>query len=192
MLLVLKGNFGSELASYLLSLWLFTSSFPCLLPLLFDCILLKPPSKCVGSPSTLWLLPRCQLSSWWEIPSLPSMIFVIIDNLLDFLSPRACPCYGCNLLSSLYYALPWSITVFYAEYVVRIAPPLRNTWHRWYLSSLPFFLGPRVDSNRDTNIQAMLLGFCASSNPIALKLTINSSFFDCWLLNRHSNIDLAA
>jgi hypothetical protein len=40
-------------------------------------------------------------------------------------------------------------------------------------------------------MQTMLLGFCASSNPIALKLTINISFLDCWLLNRHSNIDLA-
>ena len=38
----------------------------------------------------------------------------------------------------------------------------------------------------------MLFEFCTSSNPIALKLTIDSSFLDCWLLNRHSNIDLAA
>jgi hypothetical protein len=107
---------------------------------------------------------------------LPSMISVIIDNTFDFLSSRACPCYGCNLLSNLYGVLPWSITVFYAEYVVRIAPPLRNTWHRWYLSSLSFFLGPRVGSNRDTNMQAILLGFRTSINPIAMKLTINSSF----------------
>jgi hypothetical protein len=110
--------------------------------------------------------------------------FVIIDNTFGFLSSRACPCYGCNLLSNLYGVLPWSITVFYAEYVVRIAPPLGNTWHRWYLSSLPFFLGPRVDSNRDTNMQAILLGFRTSINPMALKLTIDSSFLtvDYWIV----------
>ena len=81
------------------------------------------------SSSTCWLLPRCQLSSWWETPSLPSMIFIIIDTTLDFLSSRTCPRYECNLLSSLYYVLPWSITVFWVENVVRIAPPLWNSWH---------------------------------------------------------------
>jgi hypothetical protein len=81
------------------------------------------------SSSTFWLLLKRQLSSWWEIPSLLSMNFVIIDNILDFLSSRTCPCYGCNLLSSLYYVLPWSITVFYVKDVVRIAPPLRNSWY---------------------------------------------------------------
>ena len=101
-----------------------TSSFPCLLPLLFDCILLKPPGKCVASPSTLRMLTKCQLCSWWETPSLPSMIFIIIDTTLDFLSSRTCQRYECNLLSSLYYVLPWSITVFYVENVARIAPPL--------------------------------------------------------------------
>jgi hypothetical protein len=40
-------------------------------------------------------------------------------------------------------------------------------------------------------MQAMLLGFCTSSNPIALKLMINSSFLGCWLLNCHSHIDRA-
>jgi hypothetical protein len=123
---------------------------------------------------------------------LPSMIFVIIDNTFDFLSSRPCPFYGWNLPYCLYCVLPWSITAFYAEYVVRIAPPHWNSWHKWYFSPPLFFLGPRVDSNRDTNLQTLLLGFCTSSNPIALKLSINSSFFDCWLLNRHSYIVLAA
>jgi hypothetical protein len=191
MLLVLKGNLGSELASYLLFLWLSRRHF------LLDVvaiwfIFLKTPDKCVGSPSTLWLLPRCQLCSCWGIPSLPSIIFIIIDNPFDFISSWACPCYGCHLQPSLYFVLPWSITVFYVENVVRIAPPLRNSWHKWYFSPPPFFLGPRVDFNRDTNQQTILLGFYTSSNPIALKLSINSSFFDCWLLNRHSYIDLAA
>jgi hypothetical protein len=41
-------------------------------------------------------------------------------------------------------------------------------------------------------MQAMLLGFCTSGNYNALKLTIDSSFLGCWLLNRHSHIDRAA
>jgi hypothetical protein len=80
--------------------------------------------KMSWSLSTFWLLLRHQLSSWWEIPSFPSMIFVTIDNILDFLSSWTCPCYGWNSPSCLYCVLPWSITVFYVEYVVRIAPPL--------------------------------------------------------------------
>ena len=59
----------------------------------------------------------------------PSMSFDVIDNILDFLSSWTCSHHECNLLSSLYSVLSWSITAFYAEYVVRIAPPLWNSWH---------------------------------------------------------------
>jgi len=37
----------------------------------------------------------------------------------------------------------------------------------------------------------VLLGFCTSSNPIALKLMIDNSFLAYRLLNHHSNIDHA-
>jgi len=42
---------------------------------------------------------------------------------------QTCSCYGCNLLSSLYDVLPWSINVFYDKDIVRIAPPLKNSWY---------------------------------------------------------------
>ena len=50
----------------------------------------------------------------------------------------------CYTLSSLLYSicssLPWSITISYVINVVRISPPLKNSWYRWYFSPSPFFL----------------------------------------------------
>ena len=96
-----------------------------------------------------------------------------------------------SLLSSICSSLSWSITIFYVKDVVRTAPPLKEFLVLWYFSPSPFFLGPRVDSNQDTNMWTMLLGFCTSSNPIALKLMVDISSLDHWLSNHHSNIDLA-
>ena len=72
-----------------------------------------------------------------------------------------------------------------------IAPPLRNFSVWWYFSLSPFFLGPRVVFNRDTNMLTMLFEFCTSSNPIALKLMVGHSFLDYWLLNHHSDVGRA-
>ena len=52
--------------------------------------------------------------------------FIIIDNTLDFLSSRACPCYGCNLLSSLYSVLPWSIIVIMSRMLWGLLHLLEN------------------------------------------------------------------
>lgn len=59
------------------------------------------------------------------------------------------------------------------------------------LLTITILLGPGVAFNQDTNMLTMLFEVCTSINPIALKLTIDSSFLDCWLLIRHSNVDLA-
>ena len=75
-----------------------------------------------------------------------------------------------SLLSSLWYVLPWSITICYVKNVVRIPPPLNNSWYKQYFTPSPFFLDPHVDSNRGTNKWMVLLGFYTSSNPISLKL----------------------
>ena len=45
------------------------------------------------SSSTFWALPGYQLNSWWEIPSLPSMICVIIDHFIAFRSTQTCSCF---------------------------------------------------------------------------------------------------
>ena len=44
------------------------------------------------SSSTFWALPRDLLNSWWEIPSLPSMIGVIIDHFIAFPPTQAYSC----------------------------------------------------------------------------------------------------
>ena len=45
------------------------------------------------SSSTLWALPGYQSNSWWEIPSLPSMICVVIDHFIAFRSTQTCSCF---------------------------------------------------------------------------------------------------
>ena len=43
--------------------------------------------------STFWAHPGYQLNSWWEIPSLPSMISVIIDHSTTFPPTQTCSCF---------------------------------------------------------------------------------------------------
>ena len=43
-----------------------------------------------------------------------------------------------SLLSSICSSWPWSITIFYVKNVMRITPPLKNSWYNWYLSPSPF------------------------------------------------------
>ena len=45
------------------------------------------------SSSTLWALPGYQPDSWWEIPSLPSMIGVISNNIIAFPPTQTCSCF---------------------------------------------------------------------------------------------------
>ena len=88
------------------------------------------------SSSTLWALPGYQLSSWWEIPSLPRWFVLSLTTLLPSVQHKlVCVlCYTLSsLLSSICSSLPWSITIFYVRNVVRISPPLKNSWYRWYL-----------------------------------------------------------
>ena len=76
--------------------------------------------------------------------------------------------------------------------VVRISPPLMNSWYSNTSRHLRSFLGPRiVFFNRNTDNWAMTCEFKTSSNPIALKLMVDSSFLDYWLWNHHFNIDHA-
>ena len=45
------------------------------------------------SSSTFRAPQGYQLNSWWEIPSLPSMICVIIDHFIAFRSTQICSCF---------------------------------------------------------------------------------------------------
>ena len=124
------------------------------------------------SSSTLWALPGIQLNSWWVIPSLPSMIPVLIDHFIAFRSTQdvrvLCkpwdPCYPAFVL--LYLGVLPSVNI---KDVVRTAPPLKKFLVLRRFSPSPFFLGPRVASNRCTNKWTVLFEFCPSSKPLALK-----------------------
>ena len=85
------------------------------------------------SSSTFWALPGYQLNSWWEIPSLslddvcchrPHYCLPSNTNLFVF-----CVIPWVPLLSSISSSLPWSITIFYIKNVMRITPPLKNSWY---------------------------------------------------------------
>ena len=49
------------------------------------------------SSSTLWALPRYQSNLGWEIPSLPSMICVIISHFIAFPPTQTCSCFVLSL-----------------------------------------------------------------------------------------------
>ena len=97
---------------------------------------------------------------------------------------QTCSCYGCNLLSSSYDVLPWSINVFYHKNVVRISPPLKNSWYSDTSHHHHSLLVPVL-------IRSVMFGFCPSSNHIALKIMVDISFLDHWLSNHHYNIGRA-
>ena len=155
-----------------------------------DYIFMKPLDKCVvdiinilsSSKRSIEIMMRntilalddsCYQRQHYCIPSNTKLVPVLCYTLS-------------SLLSSICSSLPWSITIFYVKNVMRITPPLKNSWYKWYLSPSPFFLGPRVVSNRKTDNWTWMCEFKTSSDPIALKLMVDISFLDHWLLNHHS------
>ena len=148
-------------------------------------------TKCRDHHQHFELFQDISRNSGWEISSLP------LDDLC-YHRQRYCPPSKSDLimlwssfLSSLCYVLHWSITVLHVKDVVRIAPPLKNSWYSNTSRHLHSFPGSRVDSNRGTNKWTVLFGFCPSSNPIPLKLMVGRSFLDYWLLNHHSDVGRA-
>ena len=84
------------------------------------------------SSSVFWAFPWYQLNSWWEMPSLPRWFVLSSTSLLRSLQQKlVCVlCYtSSSLLPSICSSLPWSITIFYVKKVVRITPPLKNSWY---------------------------------------------------------------
>ena len=113
------------------------------------------------------LAPRWFLfSSTTLLPSVQHNLFVFCVNLeipatqqLIFLTSEVLPS-------------------LFVKNVVRISPPLNNSWYHNTSCHLRSFLGPRVVSNRKTNNWTMMHKFKTSSNPIALKLMVDLSFLD--------------
>ena len=111
------------------------------------------------------LAPRWFLfSSTTLLPSVQHNLFVFCVNLeipatqqLIFLTSEVLPS-------------------LFVKNVVRISPPLNNSWYLNTSCHLRSFLGPRIVFNRNTDNGAMTCEFKTSSNPIALKWMGDSSF----------------
>ena len=104
---------------------------------------------------------------------------------------RVLCCTLISLLSSLWYVLPWSITIFYVKYVVRISPPRMTSWysdtsphHHSFLVPVLFLKGIPTNGL-----------WCVNSKLLATLLLWSYwsivSFYVYGLMNHHSNIDCA-
>ena len=140
---------------------------------LIDYIFKKPLDKCAviiisiltSSETYIEFLMRNSMLA-------PSMVCVIIENIIAFPRTHTCSCYGAPCYPA--YVLPWSTIVFYIKNVARNSPPLRilDTSDTYYHHHS--FLGPRVVSNRNTGNWTMMCEFKTSSNPITLKWIVDS------------------
>ena len=97
---------------------------------------------CRDRQTTFWFLPEYQPNGWWQVTILvPRWSVLSPTTLLPSLQHKLVRvlCYTWRpVLFSNYSSLPWSITIFYVKNVVRILPPLKNSWYRWYFLPYPF------------------------------------------------------
>ena len=96
-----------------------------------------------------------------------------------------------SLLSSNCSSLPWSITIFYVKYVVRISPPRMKSWysdtsphHHSFL--VPVLFLKRIPTNGLWCVNAKLLATLLLWSHWSIV-----SFYVYGLMNHHSNIDCA-
>ena len=121
---------------------------------------------------------------------LASMNCIIIDHFIAFPPTQACSCLVLYLEFLAIQQLFFFTLEYYHPLCQECSEICSTSWEflTWkYFSPSPFFLGPRVNSNKWT----VLFGFFPSSNPIFLKLMVESSFLGYWLLNHHSDIGRA-
>ena len=115
---------------------------------------------------------------------------ILLPSIQHKLARVLC-CTLISLLSSLWYVLPWSITIFYVKYVVRISPPRMTSWysdtsphHHSFLVPVLFLKGIPTNGL-----------WCVNSKLLATLLLWSYwsivSFYVYGLMNHHSNIDRA-
>ena len=130
-----------------------------------------------------FLMGNTILAPRWFMLSSTTLLHSVQHKLVRVL------CYTLrSLLSSICSHLPWSIAIFYVKNVVRISPPLENSWYNNTSRHLCSFLGPRVVFNRNTNNWAMTREFKTSSNPFTLKWMGDSFILILCSLSHHFNI----
>ena len=124
----------------------------------------------------------------------PRWLVLSSTTLLPFLQHKLVLVLCCtliSLLSSLWYVLPWSITIFYVKYVVRISPPRMTSWysdtsphHHSFLVPVLFLKGIPTNGL-----------WCVNSKLLATLLLWSYwsivSFYAYGLMNHHSDIDCA-
>ena len=100
------------------------------------------------SSATSWALPEYQPNGWWQVTILVPRWFVLSPTtLLLSLQHKLVRvwCYTWRpVLSSNYSSIPWSITIFYVKNVVKISPPLKNSWYGNTSRHLRSFLSPSL------------------------------------------------
>ena len=117
------------------------------------------------------LAPRWFLfSSTTLLPSVQHNLFVFCVNL-EITATQQLIFLTSEVLPSLF-----------VKNVVRISPPLNNSWYLNTSCHLRSFLGPRIVFNRNTDNGAMTCEFKTSSNPIALKLLVYSFILSLLLI----------
>ena len=92
----------------------------------------------------------------------PSMICVIIDNILTFPQRKLVRVLCYTLLSNICSPLPWSITILYVKKVVIIAPPLKNslysdTSHHHHSFLVPVLILTEVPTSERCCLDSVLL-----------------------------------
>ena len=92
----------------------------------------------------------------------PSMICVIIGNILAFPSTQTCSCFVLYL-EILATQLMLCSTLEYCYLLCQEChgkfTTLKNSWYKWYLLTSPFFFGPCVVSNRNTDKWSVMCKF---------------------------------
>ena len=135
----------------------------CLMSSMSDYIFMKPLDKCVmiiiniprsSRISIEFMMRNTILAPQWFVLSSATFLLSLQHKLVHVLC-----CTLISLLSSLGYDLPCSITVFYIKNVVRITPPLKNSWYSNTSGHLSSYLGPRVVSKRNTDQWSVMCKF---------------------------------
>jgi len=159
-----------------------------------DYIFVESLDKCVMI--TIYILMLFQDINWindekyhpcprWFVLSSTSLLRSLQQKLVCVL------CYtSSSLLPSICSSLPWSITIFYVKKVVRITPPLKNSWygdtshpHHSFLVPVLFLTGIPTIELWGVNSKLLATLLLWSNGRVSFKFFCSSS--------HHSNIDRA-
>ena len=125
-----------------------------------DYIFMNSLDKCVVIINGFLSFSRISVESLMrDIILSPLMIMLTSTTFLHFRNTKLVHDLCCilnSLTSNLCYVLAWSITIFYIKNVVRISPPLKNSWYSNTSCHLHSYLGPLVPTGMPTSEQCCL------------------------------------